>query len=57
MIKTGTVTFHASHNYGAVLQAYALQRYLLSLGYKNEIINLRTKTLKEIFKKLVGRII
>ncbi len=27
-MKIITVTFHAAHNYGAVLQAYALQRYI-----------------------------
>lgn len=41
MLKIGILTFHASHNYGSMLQAYALQRYLESLGNKVEIINLR----------------
>lgn len=40
--KTATVTFHASHNYGSVLQAYALQNVINDLGFDNEIINLRT---------------
>ena len=40
--KTATITFHAAHNYGSMLQAYALQQSLLNLGYDNEIINLRT---------------
>ncbi|MBJ2189052.1 MAG: polysaccharide pyruvyl transferase family protein [Muribaculaceae bacterium] len=42
MKTTATITFHASHNYGSMLQAYALQQTLLSLGVSNEIINLRT---------------
>ncbi len=39
----GTLTFHASDNYGAVLQAYALQKALLSLGYKTSIIDYRSE--------------
>ena len=42
-LKTASITYHAAHNYGAMLQAYALQRTILSLGAGNEIINLRTK--------------
>lgn len=41
--KIGIVTFHASHNYGSLLQAYALSYYLQSKGYYVEIINLRTE--------------
>ena len=41
MMTTGTLTFHAAHNYGSMLQAYALQHYLSSLGIANEIIDLR----------------
>ena len=55
MTKIGTVTFHASHNYGAVLQAYALQQFLISLGYDDKIINLRTETLKETSRVLTKR--
>ena len=40
--KTATITFHSAHNYGSMLQAYALQQTLFNLGYDNEIINLRT---------------
>ena len=35
----GIVTFHTALNYGAVLQAYGLQKFLDNNGYKNEIIN------------------
>ena len=38
-MKIGTITFHWASNYGAVLQAFALQRYLLINGYDTEIIN------------------
>ena len=47
--KTATITFHAAHNYGSMLQAYALQQTLLSLGLENEIINLRTPKQREIY--------
>lgn len=51
-IKTATITFHASHNYGSMLQAYALQQTLFQLGYENEIINLRTQKQKDLYKHL-----
>lgn len=43
MKKVGIITFHAAHNYGSMLQAYALQQTVLGLGYECEIINFRTK--------------
>lgn len=47
--KTATITFHASHNYGSMLQAYALQQTLLGLGVDNEIINLRTGVQRSLY--------
>lgn len=38
-MKVGTLTFHKTSNYGATLQAYALQRYLIKLGCDTEIID------------------
>jgi len=40
-MKIGTLTLHNANNYGAVLQAYALQKYLLNAGFETEIINYR----------------
>lgn len=40
-MKTGILTFHAVYNYGAVMQAYALQKTLEDLGIECEIIDLR----------------
>ena len=37
--KIGTITFHRADNYGAVLQAYALQQALLAMGADTEIID------------------
>lgn len=38
-IKLGIITFHRSMNYGAVLQAYALQEVLERLGTEPTIID------------------
>ncbi|OQB14347.1 MAG: Polysaccharide pyruvyl transferase [Firmicutes bacterium ADurb.Bin193] len=38
-MKIGIITFHWATNYGAVLQAYALQAYLIGCGYDVKIIN------------------
>lgn len=38
-MKTATVTWITYNNYGTLLQAYALQKYVEMLGHENEIIN------------------
>ena len=38
-MKIGIITIHKIHNYGSVLQAYALQRVCEQLGYEAEIID------------------
>ena len=35
----GILTYHFAHNYGAMLQAYALKQYLINSGHDAEIIN------------------
>ena len=40
-MKIGILTFHCAHNYGAVLQAYAIQEQLKLMGFDVEIINYR----------------
>ena len=50
-MKTATITFHAAHNYGSMLQAFALQQTLTALGVDNEIINLRTDSQKEFYPR------
>ncbi len=45
--KVGILTFHAYHNYGALLQTFALMTYLRSLGHDVELIDYvseKTKT-------------
>ncbi len=38
-MKVGTITFHWANNYGAVLQAFALQQFLLKNGYDTEVLD------------------
>lgn len=47
MKRVGIITFHAAHNYGSLLQNYALQQTLINLGFKPETINFRTEQQKE----------
>ncbi len=46
-MKIGILTFHDAHNYGAVLQAYALKRYITQLGYETKIINYHHHTIPD----------
>jgi hypothetical protein len=41
ILRVATLTFHKVNNYGAVLQAYALQKYLLDNGHAAEVIDYR----------------
>ena len=38
-MKIKTITCHDVYNYGASLQAYALQQYLIGLGHEVQIID------------------
>ena len=38
-MKIGILTFHRGNNYGGILQCYALQQVLKSLGHSVEIVN------------------
>ena len=46
-MKTLTVTYHHTTNYGAVLQAYALQQSILSMGHENVILETKLKSKKK----------
>ncbi len=46
-MKTLTVTFHHTTNYGAVLQTYALQQTILSLGHENLVLETKTSEKKK----------
>lgn len=45
-MKIGIITFHWATNYGAVLQAYALQKYLAKEGYNVQIIDYVPKSVR-----------
>lgn len=60
-MKIITVTSQNADNYGAVLQAYALQQTLQNIGYDNEILdcrvaNKRSKDLKVVIRQAVLKI-
>lgn len=45
----GILTFHAAHNYGSNLQAYALQTKIALMGYENQIINYQPQQQKMMY--------
>ena len=49
-MKIGILTFHLAHNYGAVLQCYALQEVLGRMGHQVSIINYQQPYILEQFK-------
>lgn len=51
-MNIGLLTFHAAHNYGSVLQAYATQKFLEEAGYECEIINYRLPNQRKYYNKL-----
>lgn len=55
-MKIGILTFHWGTNYGAVLQAYALQKYLQIRGHDVEIINYAPHSFRDtIFKCFISK--
>jgi hypothetical protein len=58
-----TLTLHNAINYGAILQAYALQQFLLGSGLDTELINyypnlrkLKPKTKRSLWQKIVHEV-
>ncbi len=49
MKKVGILTFHRAHNYGAVLQAYALQETLNRLGNECVVINYKQSHIENYY--------
>ncbi len=47
--KVGLISYHFLHNYGTMLQAYALQRKISDWGYNVEYIDYRFKELRPSF--------
>lgn len=48
-MKIGIVTYNSAHNYGAVLQAWALQKYLEKEGHQVEIVNYRPWVIDDVY--------
>lgn len=52
-MRIGIITFHCAHNYGAVLQAYALQEQIKILGHDAEVIDYRPKYITSGYEKSI----
>lgn len=48
-MKVGILTFHRAHNYGAVLQCYALQEILKRRGHDVKVIDYRQPWIEEFY--------
>lgn len=51
-MKIGILTFHRANNFGAVLQCYALQRFLESLGAEVDVIDYRQKYIESVYNTI-----
>jgi len=51
-VKVGILTFHKANNYGAVLQAYALQETIRSMGHEVEIIDYKQEHISKKYRKI-----
>ena len=51
-MKIGILTFHNAINYGAVLQAYATQELLKSMGHSAEVIDYRNLAIEKYYDRL-----
>ena len=49
-MRIGILTFHRAHNYGAVLQCYALQEVLSRMGYRVEIVDYRQPFIESFYR-------
>lgn len=48
-MKIGIITYHRAHNYGAVLQCYALQKLIQARGHNVEIIDYRQPFIEKLY--------
>lgn len=54
-MRVGILTFHRAHNYGAVLQCYALQKVLKNLGHEVQVIDYRQPYIEKHYAVLSWR--
>ena len=48
-MRIGILTFHRAHNYGAVLQCYALQEVLRRMGHDVQVIDYRQPWIEDFY--------
>ncbi|QFF98026.1 polysaccharide pyruvyl transferase family protein [Psychrobacillus glaciei] len=49
-MKCGIITFHRAHNYGGILQAYALSNVIKKMGVECEIIDYRCEFIEKLYQ-------
>ncbi len=54
-MKIGILTYQWSHNYGAALQCYALQQFLMTAGYAVEVIPIDKSLDNPFLKQWIGK--
>lgn len=54
-MKVGILTYHRAHNYGAFMQAFALKKYIESLGHEVIFVDYENKNHHSLYK-LWGRV-
>ena len=52
-MKVGILTYHRAHNYGAVLQCYALQEVLKGMGHEVEVIDYRQPHIETYYARKI----
>ena len=53
-MKIGIITYHRAHNYGAVLQCFALQEIIRKQGHQVEIIDYKQPFIEKYYKPIVS---
>ena len=53
LAKIAIITFHRANNFGAVLQAYALQSTINDLGHRNVIIDYRCNYVERLYRPFI----
>lgn len=54
-MKIGIITFNSAHNYGAVLQVWALQEKLKEDGHQVEVINYRPAAIDNLYRVYIPK--
>lgn len=57
VMRIGLLTFHRAHNYGALLQCFALQQVLKSMGHDVFVIDYRQPYIERKYKLKIKRVI